>query len=631
LFVGLSLAWLLSGEAVSATTDTTATVPPVPITCTDVRTLNPITHFARHITAAGAVDAAWAPGSEGMCLAGAGSARTVASDGVGVGGRYVAWVDERSGPAGVFLQHITASGAAAEGWPAGGLLLGLGDRTRDDVSLCAAPGGVFVLWHEVGRSSAGNINLLRVQSDGTLASGWPIPGRAVCAEAHDQSGPRCAPDYSGGLFIVWQDRRDGGLALYGTRVDSLGSAFAGWPEHGAKLSELPGSAEGLSVSSAGEVGASTALVTWRQVGERSQAALVAVLVPLAGSTGPPTQLTALVLAHSADAISDPVSVVQSGAFAVAWAERRGGQGSVRVQRVTATGSAPAAAWTQGGVSVASGAPGLNAPVLLPDAQSGWLVGWEDLPSSGSDVRVQRLTASGQIVDGWPQDGVVAAGESGEQYAPSLAPDGSGGAVVTWSDATQESAGGFYLVTAAGMRLEVRLVRADASPGKARVLWQAILPSRVDSLRVDRQVGQEAWSALHAVTVGDSFRVSIEDLTAPEGEQVSYRLVATLDGTEYHFKPALLTIPIAPKRLELHWIRGSGPRAITLACAIPRGSRPDLEVFDVSGRRTFQQTLELEPGEHTVTLTTPSRMRSGVYFVRLRQDRDMRQAKLVFVR
>jgi hypothetical protein len=74
--------------------------------------------------------------------------------------------------------------------------------------------------------------------------------------------------------------------------------------------------------------------------------------------------------------------------------------------------------------------------MVPDGASGCFVTWCDgrtLGSTGSDVYAQHLTASGSVAAGWDPNGVALCIVSGDQAAPSILSDGTGGAIATWVD------------------------------------------------------------------------------------------------------------------------------------------------------------------------------------------------------
>jgi hypothetical protein len=87
------------------------------------------------------------------------------------------------------------------------------------------------------------------------------------------------------------------------------------------------------------------------------------------------------------------------------------------------------------VSIGHGWPtpvGGTVPVAIPDGSGGAIVAWSDL----SAIWIQRITDQGSVAPGWPADGLLATTNShglGDQNFPSITSDGAGGAIVAWRD------------------------------------------------------------------------------------------------------------------------------------------------------------------------------------------------------
>jgi hypothetical protein len=120
-----------------------------------------------------------------------------------LGGVYIAWT-RGSSDSPYFLQRVTSSGTIAAGWNPTGLRVrppaGPSGRT-DPALLPDGSGGVYML------ASADVMRLWRVQSDTTLAVGWPNDGVPVSATRYDggsmPSDLALVPGPAGHAFAVW--------------------------------------------------------------------------------------------------------------------------------------------------------------------------------------------------------------------------------------------------------------------------------------------------------------------------------------------------------------------------------------------------------------------------------------------
>lgn len=219
---------------------------------TDLAT-HPATVRAQHVLAGGTLDPAW-PAS-GLMLAFSApdsSAPVLAPD--GAGGFYAAWDDIRNGHADVWLQRVTATGAIAIGWPAGGMAAGAWTGRQHAAALVASVSGVTLAWLD-DRGGVDQVFTCRVLPNGSFAPGWPDGGRAVAPSDSAQRDLQLARADVGGMRLAWSEDRGAGsgLDIYAQRLDSTGTSFPGWPASGALVCASPGNQDepAMTVDGAG--------------------------------------------------------------------------------------------------------------------------------------------------------------------------------------------------------------------------------------------------------------------------------------------------------------------------------------------------------------------------------------------
>jgi hypothetical protein len=121
----------------------------------------------------------------------------------------------------------------------------------------------------------------------------------------------------------------------------------------------------------------------------------------------------------------------SGGAIIAWADDRSGIAvDVYAQRVNASG---AVQWTADGVAICTDPSGFTPrlPQIVSDGSAGAIIVWEDPRSAANDIYAQRINASGVVQ--WTANGVGICTASGFQSQPTIAADGSGGAIMAWQD------------------------------------------------------------------------------------------------------------------------------------------------------------------------------------------------------
>src|SRR5207247_977722 len=125
--------------------------------------------------------------------------------------------------------------------------------------------------------------------------------------------------------------------------------------------------------------------------------------------------------------------------------------------------------------------------IVSDGAGGAIVTWtdqRDTIATGSDIYAQRVNAAG--VPQWAANGVALCTAANDQVAPTIASDGAGGAIATWTDGRsgnndiyaqlvnpagvpQWTAGGVALCTAAADQ-RLPTITSDRAGG-AIVAWE----------------------------------------------------------------------------------------------------------------------------------------------------------------
>jgi hypothetical protein len=611
---------MATSSALPETTDVTA------VSCVDVRTGTAFEFHARHLLVTGTIDSSWSPGAGQLCLGSLeGLQRNVVPD--GQGGAYVGWVDNRSTDPDIVLQRFTASAERAAGWPLDGRPVCQAPHSQYQLDLASdGTGGLFLAWQDHRDGRVGRVYVQHLSDAGAPVSGWAAEGIAVTDTVLEQSMPRLASDGTGGCYVVWQSRGGRALSLLGQHFTGAGLRAAGWPADGCPLADGPGThlAPAIASDSLGR-----ALVVWQERDTLGNHTLKAIRLDPDASPGIGGTPATLTLAQ-ADELSGSTVLRSAPDMLVAWVQWQGGVGSIHLQRVQL--GAMSAAWAPGGLVLCEGPISRGPPMVLADS-SGGFIAWADFRSgTDSDIYVQRFTSGGAIAAGWPAHGLPAAAGQGEQYSPWLANDGEGGAIMTWSDPAMSASAGLLSLMKVLQQGIPRLIEAVARPNQVRIVWRVAAAHR-ESLDVQRRIERGDWSFFTRLAPDDSGRVVLVDRTAPQGSHVEYRLGVAVEDARMFLESVALDVPRAPLRLTLHRARIDAARnAVVLLFALPEGPAPSVEVIDVAGRRLARLTLDgLDPGEHETTVGLPIRPASGIYFVRLIQGGQVRVAKTALLR
>jgi hypothetical protein len=88
-----------------------------------------------------------------------------------------------------------------------------------------------------------------------------------------------------------------------------------------------------------------------------------------------------------------------------------------------------AQWSEDGEETCTATGVQQSPCLVSDGAGGAIIAWQDDRDTFSDIYVQRVNGHGDTL--WTKDGVALCTIKKSRYAPAIASDGSGGAIVTW--------------------------------------------------------------------------------------------------------------------------------------------------------------------------------------------------------
>jgi hypothetical protein len=446
------------------------------------------------------------------------------------GGVYIAWQEYDAGEYRIRLQRLTGYGEVAPGWPATGLVVGLGAGSRQNPRVCAdLVGGAIVVWEDARNPTGWDIYATRIGSAASIAVGWSAGGNPICTASYEQRYPVLCSDGMSGAYITWQDLRSGGnWDIYVQHMLAGGAIASGWDTQGLPVS-LYGYHDYLpSICVDGTGGA---YVCWRD--DRNFPLLQRVLANGLVAPGWPANG---MQAGGGDFGYPPASIVPDGSgnvtivwsgsfpYAMKWmsdgtrapnwptwgrslnnqqtyvvrstaaSDSHGGvfaaweanSGSTLVAQHLTSAGAVAPGWPTYGYSFRSEQNQATLPSMTSDGTGGAVVTWQDYRLGAYDIYAQRFTPTNSSQPAWQYNGVLVSGASGHQTQPVLALAGTPGVVIAWSDARSGSSNDIYAqnITLSGKPgnlephiLSVRDVANDQG-GKVRIVWQR---SQLDTL------------------------------------------------------------------------------------------------------------------------------------------------------
>ena len=282
-------------------------------------------------------------------------------------------------------------------------------------------GGAIITWTDF-RSGNNNIYAQRINASGAVQ--WTSNGVAICTAVNNQVDPTLTPDGSGGAIITWRDPRSGifNNDIYAQRIDANGAVQ--WTSNGVAICTVTEHQTAPSISSDGSGGA---IITWIDQRNGNDADIYAQRINAVGALQWTADGVAISTAASQQYVSGIISDDSGGAI-ISWSDSRSGSVDIYAQRIDSNGTVQ---WTADGAAVRTGIGSQDYPGLISDGSGGAIITWLDNLSGTNDVYAQRINASGAVQ--WAGSGVPVCTAADNQEVPTITSDGSGGAIITWSD------------------------------------------------------------------------------------------------------------------------------------------------------------------------------------------------------
>jgi hypothetical protein len=494
---------------------------------------------------------------------------TVASD--GLGGAFVAWIDVNRLYEFIHLTHLNGDGTTGTADPFGTNSYGYWPRICSDNH-----SGVFVGW--------GSVRADHVEVAGTFDPLWPAGGLPVTAHTEALNQGIC-PDGAGGVFAAWTEQRTAADQPVIQHLMDSGTVADGWPTDGVVLS---------SHSS-------------RPGGYRE---------------GP-----SYFDQHFMSLVPDG-----TGGALVAWTDTRADSGDIYVQHVLADGSI-APGWSAEGVAagVATGVQEL--PVLVGDGAGGAYVVWQDgRRTPDFDIYAQHVLADGSLPLGATTEGVPVCIASGSQYHPQIIEDGTGGAIISWSD--YRNGNGDVYATRIGYDVTVgtllSLARAEAFSDRVHVEWSSSLASGTRG-ELSRREASGMWAPLATLEADGSGRFVYVDRSVVAGRTYGYRLAVAVDGLV--LTPEVEIVVPPTMEFALGPARPNPTQAdIAIDFTLPDDRAVRIEIADVQGRIRARRNLDSpEPGRNTVTIARRGELPPGLYWIRLSRGAEAKSVRVAVLK
>lgn len=328
----------------------------------------------------------------------------------------------------LFLLSICTALHAA--WLENGVAICNADNNQNGPRIVSdGMGGAIIAWVDL-RGGGLDIYAQTVDSCGTVQ--WMADGVPICTATGSQGNPRMTADGSGGAIITWYDKRDGDQDIYAQAI--RGNGLVRWAADGVAVCTAADDQWGPRII---YNGAGRAIITWfddRNLPGDRATDIYARAVDTSGTVRWATDGVTICRADGDQWAQEIATDGGSGAI-IAWEDYRpyysieGHDNYIYVQAVNAYGTVK---WTADGLLICNAAGRRYEPEIIPDGSGGAITTWTDNRNGNNDIYAQAITGTGS--SSWTWNGVGICTAPGHQFYPKMAPDGSGGAIIAWYDA-----------------------------------------------------------------------------------------------------------------------------------------------------------------------------------------------------
>lgn len=374
--------------------------------------------------------AQWAVDGNPVCTA-TGAQDHVRATSNGLGGAALVWQDNRGASTDIYARQIA--------------FLGPAEWTSNGVPLCTATGGqlypqvvhdgfgyLLYTWEDY---RSGTADLYAAITDRLGNVFTPPDGFAISSAAGAQQYAALTTNSFGTAYVAWSDARSGGNRVYAQAFNVFTTGF--WTPDGVLASTF--ASEQLFPAVAPDA-TDGLFVVWQDF-RNGNADIVAQHLNISGArlwsaSGPG------ICAHPSGQTNPMVVPDGSGGIIVAWEDHRHGTvGAIYAQHVSSTGSP---LWATNGIPLAISSDLIILPKMISDGAGGAILSWADyrnIGTNGADVYAQRVNSVGTVL--WGANGVAVCTAPFDQSGVELTPDGANGAIVSWTDVRSLSTADVY--------------------------------------------------------------------------------------------------------------------------------------------------------------------------------------------
>ncbi|MBC7865542.1 MAG: T9SS type A sorting domain-containing protein [Bacteroidia bacterium] len=338
----------------------------------------------------------------------------------GKGGVILVWNDERTGPSDIYAQRVDSNGAVL--WTANGVSVCSKANIQKGPKLLAdGNGGAIIVWED---SVGLGYDIYAQQLNSSGVKQWAAGGVAICTAVGAQINPKIQTDNGTGAIICWQDKRNGSdYDIMAQKINASG--VVQWATNGVFVASLTGSQINPKMRADGSGGV---FIGWQDKRNGSDYDVYIQRLNSAGVGQWINNGTGVCVGAGSQSAIDMNTTPTPGEIIVGWKDDRNGNYDIYAQKLNSTGVVQ---WTSNGVAATTSISDQINPNLVSDGSGGTIIVWQDSTMGTSDVYSQRINSAG--ANQWTANGVQVGVALNDQTTPKNIPDGTGGSIYAFED------------------------------------------------------------------------------------------------------------------------------------------------------------------------------------------------------
>ncbi|MCX7728031.1 MAG: T9SS type A sorting domain-containing protein [Bacteroidia bacterium] len=332
----------------------------------------------------------------------------------------IIWNDSRNGNTDIYAQMIDTSGNIL--WTNNGVAVVTKAFSQNDGKVAITnTGEVYVVYQD---SSSGNWDIYAQKLNSSGIQQWGSNGAIVCNAGYDQKNPRLELASSGGIYVVWQDKRNGAnYDIYCQKLDNSGNRLWNPSGNGNWVCSTAGTQSNPKIEPFG-----TGFITvWQDNRTGGGYDVYAQYVDNNGVSQWTTNGKAICISIDNQSAIDVKSTGNS-AFIV-WKDFRNTlHYDIYMQKIGISGNV---AWTNNGIIISNAMYDQINPNLATDNTNAYVV-WQDSSAGDWNIYAAKVDPNGNVL--W---NTVVCNASNNQTDAKNIYDYNGGTIVVWKDKRNE--------------------------------------------------------------------------------------------------------------------------------------------------------------------------------------------------